>query len=579
MLLVLAPMLLFCGWAGQYVNVKDYGAVGDGVVDDGAAISSAILAAGTNGFVHFPAGNTFKVWRILQPLQGQTFSGYGAVLKRGGRKTATLVGSFAFNGSTNQTMVVNDASPFSVGMSFSLFQGVYPDQIYATENYTILGISGNTLQVSGSASNSSGGLTVTNQFPAGTTVSTSLTIIESAASGVKILGLELDGNAAENDLSFTRWEIHYDIHLAGDRALVRDCFVHDSQSEGIGIGGEGAAVESCRILRTAGNGIHLSGARAANIINNVIKTTNLAGSRPGHEDGNISFSINYGRILVMGNHLEDGLAGIGGQNLLSYDRIIVANNTFTNFASVAFEGNFGVGVNRIIDIHGNQFHNAGRVLLNFSDAVVVTNSGNQGVSIVNNHFVNTTVFIDNVLSGLISGNHFDCTSDLIPLYVEESKGLLITGNVVLGGAIGCLLNGFLADSVALDGNMFRNQYDVGIWTSDALNGVAVRNNSVVSEAGQASASFIGIIPGNGHLVMGNQLNLAQARSGIECPAGGAGVPGAVVSQNLIRVPPAAVSVRLYGGSQNNSIIGNFISTPISGSGGSSNTVSGNVSVF
>ena len=48
---------------------------------------------------------------------------------------------------------------------------------------------------------------------------------------------------------------------------------------------------------------------------------------------------------------------------------------------------------------------------------------------------------------------------------------------------------------------------------------------------------------------------------LDLAAGGAGVPGAVVTQNLIRVPPAAVSVRLYGGSHNNSIIGNFISTP------------------
>ena len=55
-------------------NVKDYGATGDGVTDDTAALEAAILAAGVGGKVLFPRG-AFKVSRTLWPLFGQIWEG------------------------------------------------------------------------------------------------------------------------------------------------------------------------------------------------------------------------------------------------------------------------------------------------------------------------------------------------------------------------------------------------------------------------------------------------------------------------------------------------------------------------
>lgn len=58
------------------VNVKSFGAVGDGVTNDTVAINAAIAAAGTNNCVFFPSG-TYLVTSTLQMLSGQCFYGEG----------------------------------------------------------------------------------------------------------------------------------------------------------------------------------------------------------------------------------------------------------------------------------------------------------------------------------------------------------------------------------------------------------------------------------------------------------------------------------------------------------------------
>lgn len=62
-------------------NVLDYGAVGNGVADDTAAITRALAAAPAGSTVLFPAGRTFKTTsQITVPSDGLTLSGYGAVI-------------------------------------------------------------------------------------------------------------------------------------------------------------------------------------------------------------------------------------------------------------------------------------------------------------------------------------------------------------------------------------------------------------------------------------------------------------------------------------------------------------------
>lgn len=56
------------------VNVKDYGAKGNGTTDDAASIMAAVEAAGDGGTVYFPAGK-YRVTSTLATRKGQTWLG------------------------------------------------------------------------------------------------------------------------------------------------------------------------------------------------------------------------------------------------------------------------------------------------------------------------------------------------------------------------------------------------------------------------------------------------------------------------------------------------------------------------
>jgi hypothetical protein len=77
------------------VNVKDFGAVGDGVADDTAAFNNAQFAVGTSGTLIVPKGN-YLVSGIVYPVQGNfqwTNKGFtsGINLPRSARAAAQLI--------------------------------------------------------------------------------------------------------------------------------------------------------------------------------------------------------------------------------------------------------------------------------------------------------------------------------------------------------------------------------------------------------------------------------------------------------------------------------------------------------
>jgi polygalacturonase len=111
---------------GKIVNVREFGARGDGVADDTAAIQSAINAATAGGTIYFPAG-IFNVSNIVvKNRQGLSFVGEGqkSVIKQktGAARIATVEASRDI-GISNLTFDANGIASYG-GVVFYAAKGV-----------------------------------------------------------------------------------------------------------------------------------------------------------------------------------------------------------------------------------------------------------------------------------------------------------------------------------------------------------------------------------------------------------------------------------------------------------------------
>ena len=136
----------------ETVSVLDFGAVGDGVADDTAAIQAAFAAVSANDCIYFPPG-TYKVSGINATGKAVTFLGYGATLNCTGATGAIyktdhgnklVVDGLSFTGSgtgVNQTATVQNSSQDEldiIGCSFDMNSGVYGVYINGGRNPRIL---------------------------------------------------------------------------------------------------------------------------------------------------------------------------------------------------------------------------------------------------------------------------------------------------------------------------------------------------------------------------------------------------------------------------------------------------------
>lgn len=77
--------------ANEYVNVLQYGAVGDGVANDTTAVTNAAAAVGVGEVLFFPGGLTFLVNPGITLADDRTVLAWGATLKRRANGPAALL--------------------------------------------------------------------------------------------------------------------------------------------------------------------------------------------------------------------------------------------------------------------------------------------------------------------------------------------------------------------------------------------------------------------------------------------------------------------------------------------------------
>ena len=110
---------------GAPVNVKDFGAVGDGVANDTTAIQNAITAFAN---IYFPPG-TYLITSQINVSAGKTIRGYGAALKPG-TNNMTIMGN---NGSFLSSFIVE-------GLEFSDYDGTTTNVSGLTLSNTHIGV-------------------------------------------------------------------------------------------------------------------------------------------------------------------------------------------------------------------------------------------------------------------------------------------------------------------------------------------------------------------------------------------------------------------------------------------------------
>lgn len=552
------------------LDVRLFGAVGNGSTDDTLALRAAITAAGANGALLFPGGKTFLVSGNLRPLAGQTWWGYGAKLKRAAQVSTATATNITTSG--NQTITVTSATGLFVGQDVSVFSGAS----YDPAAHAILTIAGNVVTL---------GTVFSVAFPTGGTLATAGTIIfgQTSSTKVSILGLEVDGNAAANTL-LNKWELMQAIWLAGDRSVVRDCYVHDGAAEGILVGGVGQVVDHCWVENTNGNGIHFSGCTNPRAVGNYVKSCNLGGAGVGHADGCIIFSSTAGDAIIAENYIDTGIACIGSIDSDDNSSVIITGNICKNAATTAIDMILpDLSAGRVL-IANNLFYASGPVSIRNTANPPAANTGPYRIAIEGNYFEATKLDIQRAFDLSVLGNTIVFTSDTTNVGVNlyDVKRAIVSGNIIRGYAYGIYLDGVagqLPESVNVIGNTLHNQTTSAIRINIAAAlATVVQSNTIQTDASYASASYAGITLANYASALNNVLDLQSGQYGILCPNGGASTPGAIVAGNVIRSAITA-SIRTAGGSQKNLITNNFVQQAISDSGSPNNTVTGNLTIL
>lgn len=119
------------------VSVRDFGAVGDGVADDTAAIQAAIAAVGDGGSVFFPAG-TYRTTTTIDGSNRTLFGvGEASVIKPDAAVTVCILLDSDANSATGFSWSTEVRSLFIEGKNTSGATGIFVGQTVTTANYLI----------------------------------------------------------------------------------------------------------------------------------------------------------------------------------------------------------------------------------------------------------------------------------------------------------------------------------------------------------------------------------------------------------------------------------------------------------
>lgn len=425
----------------ENINVKDFGAIGNGVADDTAAIQAAINAAGAStNSVYFSPG-VYKVTTPVNITQNNiTIRGDNAEIML---RTAPFDAAFQISGSLGSVMPVQ-GSINQYATSFQLLAGdaatLSPGdfvRIFTTENYfdvvdrdykkgeivKVVSVSGTTVNVEPL------GFYLSYSSGSGTITARKLNLIENVFfDGIKISGtggagaagrqVGINGHCVRN-LRVENCEIEkVESGVVFDSSIectINDCFLHDIyQDVGYGITASGASqnilVSNCQFennrhsFTTGGEvGVCMFITVTGNTVNN---HTTVDGAIPLNTHGNCRF------VEFSNNTVSNALSGIA---LYSPCSRVINNSVYNSEVSGIATYEAG-GVN--VEISGNLIVKASQLFFSAIDV------GNDATSAETNEYVIVT---NNVVRECDNGDGIYITNGNLTTPISSVQ---VTGNVV-----------------------------------------------------------------------------------------------------------------------------------------------------
>lgn len=400
-----------------FLNVKDYGAVGNGTTDDTEALENAMADAfAKSKSLYFPSG-TYKIRRSLTLRSNMEIFGHkSAVIKKKAASTTTLTQA-ASAGAT--TIYVASVDGFEVGDQFCISSeaSTYPAARHCslgivtkinTTNNSITFVSCYDSIKHGTIKNHVVGCYVTNSFA----------IFRSwgmfyDANNVEIHDLTLDGNRQNGE--FGDWMngcVHIDATTGAADGItykypasnltLRDLVIKNSPFDGVSDQGDGGlTMENCRIDNPYMHGVHFgtnySGAKC--VANEITGTANGAAFFWCQNVQNIEISTNIIKNCYKG--CSDYEYSTPAQNS------IITNNIFINITNYVFD-----------------FSHTGST---FKDKLIICNNMIEDVNYIIANLANKTKvsFCENIITNFVA----------VPTYLFATGGannLYFIGNIAIG---------------------------------------------------------------------------------------------------------------------------------------------------
>lgn len=379
------------GGSGVGVNVKSFGAIGDGITDDTEAIRNAYAYAKSVGKALVFDGGTYLISGSVYIEKNAHIIGLGnPTIKKIPCQMQTITNAISTG---DKTVTVADATVFSVGQDVVIGT---QDEGYSATVGTITDISGNNITISGYKSDG-----IKKSYNANTAfIATAFSMLTTNVNAIScdniiIEGITFDGNKQDGEpTNYMLAPVHIDPANANN-FTIQNCIIKNSGADGISDQSNGKSIiKNNRVYDCVGKGIHVG--------------------------------YSFDRAIVDGNHIENcGYCGIFW--CYNVTHMIVTNNIIKNcnrgFDGIADDDGSHPDAKSVV---------TNNVVVGCTEYDILISGINARLIFSNNNLINSVIGVK--LNGsknvIVMGNIFDAPTTNAIQVIGAANNIVVSNNII-----------------------------------------------------------------------------------------------------------------------------------------------------